>query len=51
MATGGRFLATAIHEHGIPILSLDPESTAEEIQCQFLLLAHWHKYVGADEPR
>jgi len=43
-------LASAIHEHGIPVLCLDPESTAEEIQCQLLLLAHWHKYVGAGEP-
>ena len=43
-------LARAIHDHGIPVLSLDPESTLEEIQCQILLLAHWHKYVGADEP-
>jgi len=23
---------------------------AEEVQCQILLLAHWHKYVGAGEP-
>ncbi|MGH3401324.1 MAG: hypothetical protein ACRDRJ_02225 [Streptosporangiaceae bacterium] len=45
-----RYLASAIHEHGIPVLSLDPESTAEEVQCQILLLAHWHKYVGADVP-
>lgn len=46
-----RYLASAIHEHGIPVLSLDPESTSEEIQCQLLLLAHWHKYIGADEPQ
>lgn len=45
-----RYLASAIHEHGIPVLSLDPESTAKEIQCQILLLAHWHKYVGPGEP-
>jgi len=45
-----RHLASAIHEHGIPVLSLDPASTSEEIQCQLLLLAHWHKYTGADEP-
>jgi hypothetical protein len=45
-----RYLASAIHDHGIPVLSLDPESTSEEIQCQLLLLAHWHKYVGPDEP-
>jgi len=29
---------------------MDPESTAEEIQCQILLLAYWHKYVGTGEP-
>lgn len=45
-----RHLASAIHEHGIPVLAVDPESTVEEIQCQILLLAHWHKYIGADEP-
>jgi hypothetical protein len=45
-----RHLASAIHEHGIPILCVDPESTAEEVQCQILLLAHWHKHVGPGEP-
>lgn len=45
-----RHLASAIHDHGIPVLSLDPESSVEEIQCQILLLAHWHKYIDADEP-
>jgi hypothetical protein len=43
-------LASAIHEHGIPIRCLDLESTVEEIQCQLLMLAHWHKYLGALEP-
>jgi hypothetical protein len=43
-------LAGAIHEHGIRVLCLDPESTAEKIQCQILLLAHWHRYTGACEP-
>ena len=32
------------------VLCMDPESTAEEIQCQILLLAYWHKYVGTGEP-
>jgi hypothetical protein len=45
-----RHLAGAIHEHGIPVLCLNPESTAEEIQCQILLLAQWHKYIAAGEP-
>jgi hypothetical protein len=50
MSTRWRFVATAIRQYGIPVLPLDPESTSEEIQCQFLLLAYWHKYIGADEP-
>jgi len=50
MATRWRRTASAIQQHGIPVLPLDPESTREEIQCQILLLAYWHKYIGADEP-
>ncbi len=50
MKTGWKVTAAAIHEHGIPILALDPESTPAELQCQLLLLAYWHKYIGADEP-
>jgi hypothetical protein len=34
----------------MPILSLDPESTPEELGCQLLLLAFWHKYVSPDDP-
>jgi hypothetical protein len=45
-----RHLAGAIHEHGIPVLSVDPDSTVEEIQCQILLLAHWHKYISGGAP-
>jgi hypothetical protein len=44
-----RGLAQAIHGHGIPILTLDPESTSEELQAQLLMLAHWHRYIGADD--
>jgi hypothetical protein len=47
---GWRVTATAIHDHGMPILSLDPESTREELGCQLLLLAYWHKYISADDP-
>jgi hypothetical protein len=47
---GWRVTATAIHDHGMPILSLDPESTPEELGCQLLLLAYWHKYISADDP-
>ena len=50
MTTQWRFVANAIRQHGIPVLPLDPDSTSEEIQCQLLLLAYWHKYIGADEP-
>lgn len=45
-----RHVASAIRAHGIPVLPLDPHSTSEEIQCQILLLAYWHKYVDTDEP-
>jgi len=45
-----RILASAIHAHGIPILTLDPDSTSEEIQCQLLLHAYWHRYIDGDEP-
>jgi hypothetical protein len=45
-----RLVANAIRQHGIPILALDPDSTSAEIQCQLLLLAYWHRYIGADEP-
>jgi hypothetical protein len=46
-----RYLASAIHEHGIPVLSLNPESTAEEIQCQILLLAHYPSTWAPANPR
>ena len=47
---GWRVTGPAIHDHGMPILSLDPESTPEELGCQLLLLAFWHKYVSRDDP-
>jgi hypothetical protein len=43
-------LARAIHGHGIPILNLDVDSSAEETGCQLLLLAYWHNYIDKDEP-
>lgn len=39
-------LAKAIHGYGIPVITLDGESNAEEIACQILLLAHWHGYTS-----
>jgi hypothetical protein len=50
MTTQWRSVAPAVRQHGIPVLALDPDSTSEEIQCQLLLLAYWHQYIGADEP-
>ena len=43
-------LAKAIHGHGIPIITLDPASTPEEIACQVVLKGYWHGYIDADEP-
>ena len=40
-----RFLADAVHHHGIPILTIDEASTPEEVGCQLLLLGYWHRYV------
>ncbi|HCT80664.1 MAG TPA: hypothetical protein DGG94_22310 [Micromonosporaceae bacterium] len=45
-----RNLAPAVHGHGIPIITIDESSTAEEIACQIVLKAYWHKYIGAGEP-
>jgi len=43
-------IATAIHGHGIPTITLDPISTPYEIACQVLLKGYWHGYIGSDEP-
>jgi len=43
-------IASAIHGHGIPTITLDPVSTPEEIACQFVLKAYWHGYIAGDEP-
>ena len=45
-----RIIARAVHRYGVPILTVDDASTAEETSCQLLLLAHWHGYVARDEP-
>jgi hypothetical protein len=42
-------IATAIHGHGIPTITLDPVSTPFEIACQVVLKGYWHGYVGSDE--
>ena len=43
-------IATAIHGHGIPTITLDPISTPYEIACQVVLKGYWHGYIGSDEP-
>jgi hypothetical protein len=35
-------LATAIHEHGIPTITIDRVSTPHEIACQVVLKGYWH---------
>ncbi|MFC1410222.1 hypothetical protein ACEZCY_13230 [Streptacidiphilus sp. N1-12] len=43
-------LAKAIHGHGIPTVTLDPESTPYKIACQLILKGYWHGYIGGNEP-
>jgi hypothetical protein len=43
-------IATAIHGHGIPTITLDPVSTPFEIACQVVLKGYWHGHIGSDEP-
>jgi hypothetical protein len=45
-----RRLAKAVHDHGIPTITIDPSSTPEEIACQVVLKGYWHGYVQSDEP-
>jgi hypothetical protein len=45
-----RKIATAIHGHGIPTITLDHASTPYEIACQVVLKGYWHGYIGSDEP-
>lgn len=39
----------AVHAHGLPILCLDDQSTADEVVAQMLLVAYWHGYIDGDE--
>jgi len=41
--------ARAVHAHGVPILSLDGQTTTEEVIAQMLLVAYWHGYLEGDE--
>ena len=38
----------AIHRYGLPVLSVDGESTVEETTAQLLLAAYWHGYLEGD---
>jgi hypothetical protein len=43
-------IAKAIHGHGVPTITLDPDSTPFEIACQVVLKGYWHRYVDRNEP-
>jgi hypothetical protein len=43
-------LATAVHEHGIPTITVDSISTPHEIACQVVLKGYWHGYISSEEP-
>ncbi len=43
-------LSKAIHGHGVPIISLDEQTTAPEIAVQMVLRAYWHGYLAGDDP-
>jgi hypothetical protein len=43
-------LSKAIRGHGVPIVTVDPQSTPLEVACQVVLLGYWHHYVSNDEP-
>ena len=42
-------LAKAVHGHGIPTITVDPNSTPHEIACQVILKSYWHGYIEGDE--
>ncbi len=41
--------ADAVHGHGLPTITVDQKSTAQEIACQVVLKAYWHGYLNGDE--
>lgn len=43
------YAAKAVHGYGLPILTLELDSTSAEIACQLVLLGYWHKYLGSDD--
>ena len=43
-------IAKAIHGSGIPTITVDSESTLDEVACQLLLKAYWHRYFDGTGP-
>lgn len=43
-------LAPAIHGHGIPTITVDAASSPQEVACQVVLKAFWHRYLDGDRP-
>lgn len=43
-------ISNAIHDHGIPTITIDPSSTPLETACQVVLKGYWHGYIGGAEP-
>jgi hypothetical protein len=39
----------AIHDYGLPIITIDEVTTPEEAGAQLLLAAHWHGYLVGEE--
>jgi len=42
-------LANAVHGHGVPTVTIDPNSTPHEIACELILKSYWHGYMEGDE--
>jgi hypothetical protein len=45
-----RVLARAVHNHGLPTVTVDSASTRQENACQVILKGYWHGYIAGDEP-
>lgn len=41
--------AKAIHGHGTPTITVDPNSTPMEVACQVILKGYWHGYLDGSE--
>lgn len=42
-------LANAVHTHGVPIITVDSNSTPSEIACQVVLKGYWHGYIDGND--